>query len=284
MVKNHPADRNPGGQVPAAEGDSAVSVTNKVGSYSVNKNDVDIVLYDTPGFYGPDQTNGLPTFAEIRVETGGGIDLLLICKRMGSRLDSGDICIMQQITKNMGESVWKKAAYVLTFANEVKPPRRRGATPLTEAETIENYFADKLEKLEETLHEYLQEEGHVSADIAQKVPVVPAGYDDPALPGCSNWYGVLWLTLCERINAASQPALLKATCIPDVEPRQEDLPTTTPQLDQLILATGAGMKEAMHTFLRLGNSAVLRGVVMRVPAIKAKFFEWIKTFKHEKVE
>ena len=269
---------NRGGQM-AVEGDSVVSVTDEVRSYALKKNDVDVVLYDTPGLLdpAPNPTRfDYPTLDAIYKKSGGKIDLLIVCKRMGSRLDSGDTRMMQQITKYLGESVWRNAVFVLTFANEVKPPRYQEAMPPTEVESIK-YFAEKQLEIERTLREYLHKVGNVSAGIAEEVPVVPAGYNDQSLPWFSNWYGVLWLTLCERINAASQPALLKATCIPDVEPRQEDLPTTTPQLDQLKLATGAGMKEAIYTFLRLGNTAVLRKAVMRVPAIKAKFLEWIKT-------
>ena len=265
---------NRGGQM-AVEGDSVVSVTDEVRSYALRKNGVDVVLYDTPGLLDPTSFD-YPTLDAIYKKSGGKIDLLIVCKRMGSRLDSGDTRMMQQITKYLGESVWRNAVFVLTFANEVKPPRYQEAMPPTEVESIK-YFAGKQKEIEVTLHEYLHKVGNVSTDIAEKVPVVPAGYNDQSLPWRSNWYGALWLTLCERINAASQPALLKATCIPDVEPRQEDLPTTTPQLDQLKLATGAGMKEAIYTFLRLGNTAVLREAVMRVPAIKAKFLEWIKT-------
>ena len=240
----------------AEEGDSAASVTSEVEIYAVNKNGVDVVLYDTPGLLDPwpdENKCDVPTLSKIQKETDGEIDLLLICKRMGSRVDRGDIRIMQQITRYMGESVWKNAAYVLTFANEVKPSRRpRGAILPTEAE----YFEEKLRETDKILHEYLHEEGHVSADIAKEVPVVPAGYDDPSLPGCSNWFEVLWLTACSRIKAASQPAFLQVVHIPEAV-----LPD-----DQL---KSAPLKQILQT------------LAMKFPAmIAAKFHEWFS--KHKK--
>ena len=260
-------DEIPGGQA-AKEGDSAASVTSKVGIYAVNKNGVEMVLYDTPGLLDPDINKlDVPTLSKIQKETGGEIDLLLVCKRMGSRLDSGDIRVMQQITEYMGESVWKNAAYILTFANEVRPARRRGAKLPTEEETIDD-FARKEKEMEELLREYLHKEGHVTADIANEVPVVPAGYDDPSLPGCSDWYNVLWLTVCSRIKASSQPALLKVVHIP------QELRTVVPENQQKSVTGSHSKVSELLLFLR--------NLTMQVPAIGCKFREWVSNSKHKK--
>lgn len=262
----------------AVEGDSVVSVTDEVRSYAVEKNGVDVVLYDTPGLLDPNPTRlDYPTLDAIHKKSDGKIDLLIVCKRMGSRLDSGDTRMMQQITEYLGESVWRNAVFVLTFANEVKPPRHREAMPLTEAEPIE-YFADKQKEIEVTLRKYLHKVGNVSADIAEEVPVVPAGYDDQSLPECSNWYTVLWLTLLSRIKAASQPALLKGVPIPNVE--GDDLPTT-PLLGQQKLAVGPLLRETICKLPYVSDPVTLREVVMAVPAIKAKFLEWLKQHRQE---
>ena len=69
------------------------------------------------------------------------VDLMLFCINMTSaRFRQGDNQNLRIITKAFGESIWKNAIFVLTFANQVKPPPSRNGTPPRE------YFEERLQE------------------------------------------------------------------------------------------------------------------------------------------
>ena len=57
-----------------------------------------------------------------------------------ARFRQGDNQNLRIITKAFGESIWKNALFVLTFANQVKPPPSRKGTPPRE------YFEERLQE------------------------------------------------------------------------------------------------------------------------------------------
>ena len=100
--------------------------TTKVESFEYKYHDVDITIWDSLGLQ-----DGLDKKAEfvkdMQSKGCASSDLVLYCTRMNEqRLTKGDNDAIRKLTTGLGTSVWQNALFVLTFANEVKPPPVRG--------------------------------------------------------------------------------------------------------------------------------------------------------------
>ena len=92
------------------------------------------------------------------------------------------------------ERFWKNTLIVLTFANLVKPPRSSNCTPA-------DHFSKRILEWEAPLRRILIDEAGIAKEVAQEVPIVPAGYsDEPSLPAanCDVWLSELWLQSLQR--------------------------------------------------------------------------------------
>ena len=52
-------------------------------------------------------------------------------------------------------------------------------------------FEEKLGEFNTLLPKHLH--GHIPAHLLKQIPIVPAGYDDPNLPGHDDWLSKFWL-------------------------------------------------------------------------------------------
>ena len=118
---------------------------------------------------------------------------------------------IRKLTIGLGKSLWSNTIFVLTFANETRPPPPSPSMPSDKAKkNIIEFFSMWLKQWEQKLRETVIEVG-IEPDVAEKIPVVAAGYPTvQSLPGCDNWLSNLWVTSIKRMKEDSQPALLKA--------------------------------------------------------------------------
>ena len=113
----------------------------------------------------------------------------------------GDNQNLRIITKAFGESIWKNAIFVLTFANQVKPPP---STPPRE------YFEERLQEWKSQIDAVLKRNG-VPDTIAEAVKIIPTGYrEEYSLPGQFNWHNDLWST-CQQVSKEKRPILLQVS-------------------------------------------------------------------------
>ena len=198
------------GKYVAKEGDTLDPETSKVTEYHTTIKGVEVIIYDSPGLQ--DGTKNEDAYLRDMEEKCKKVDLILYCQKMtDTRIDSGDRAAMLKLSKAFGVNhFWTNTLFVLTFANEVKlPPQRHGDSD--EREPIHKYFEHKLIEWQTKLHRILCEVG-VERDLAEKVPVVPAGYHfDPSLPAtnCEYWLSNLWFKCLDRTADVAKPALLK---------------------------------------------------------------------------
>lgn len=191
----------------APEGDDVTSVTHTVNEYKDQINGVDVIIFDTPGLFDPEAHCDRETLQEICKKTGGTIDLLLICLKMTERIDVTHVQIIQKLKEVFPtDTVWKNTLLVLTFANEVHLPRTRGK-PQPEDETkLRDYFGKRLSEFRTKLPEYLR---HIPSHLLKEIPIVPAGYDEPNLPGYDDWLSKFWVKAFTRASDNAKPALLR---------------------------------------------------------------------------
>ena len=247
------------------EADTPYSVTQAVGDIVREIHGITVKLFDTPGLDDPAK-NDADTLQEIKQKTNGkgDIDLLLFCIRMTERIDMTHCEMIGKLAKVFGESIWKKKAlFVLTFANEVKAPREARGRP-DEKDSLRQHFIDKHEKFKTALvrsvSEYAKRDGIdpsliVSPDTIEQVPIVPAGYDEPGLPNCSDWLSHFWTEAFNRLQSTAQPALaIIAQSRFEENQRAENMqpyerPIAGSEVDEAI-SKSIGLGEILSTYIK----------------------------------
>ena len=198
----------------AKEGNTLNRETTSVQQFRVAcEGGVTITVWDSPGLQ-----DGLDKEDEyIKDMQSKGLaraDLVFYCQKMNeTRMVLDDSKAIRKLTEGLGKSLWSNTVFVLTFANDTHPPPNQKYRSLSEKEKIKKdleFFNDRLKEWKQHLQKAVINAG-VKPDIAEKIPVVAAGYEgDQSLPGCNNWLSNLWVTSIERMKENSQPALLKA--------------------------------------------------------------------------
>ena len=197
------------GKYVAKEGNTLNAETSKVMEYSTTIRGVEVVVYDSPGLQ--DGTNKEEEYLKDMEERCKKVDLILYCTKMTeTRIDKGDHEAIRKLSRAFGVNrFWSNTVFVLTFANEVQsPPRRSSSGP---QQPLEEFFQQRLGEWQEKLHKILCDAG-VEQEVAEKVPVVPAGYHiDLSLPvaGFEFCLSNLWFRCLDRTADAAKPAFLK---------------------------------------------------------------------------
>lgn len=196
------------GKCIAEEGEMLDPKTSKLMEYCTAIEDVDVVIYDSPGLQ--DGTSNEESYLKDMEDKCKQIDLILYCIKMtDTRVSQDEYDAMLKLTKAFGkDGFWKNALFVLTFANEVQPHRQRGTSmPRSESD----YFEERLAQWKTKLYQMLCDMG-IKKELALEVPIIPAGYHgDPSLPAmkCDYWLSNLWFAVLDRVADTAKPALLK---------------------------------------------------------------------------
>ena len=194
-----------GAEVAKEGGETLFTQTTQITHYRTRKLGIDVNIWDSPGMEVVSTSLALEKLVtDIRDEVRE-VDLVLFCTNMTSaRFRQGDNQNVRIMTKAFGESIWKNAVFVLTFANQVKPPPTRKGTPPRE------YFDERLLEWKGQIHAVLKRNG-VSDVLTESIRVVPAGYhdDECTLPGQYDWLSDLW-NMCIQISKDRVPVLLHA--------------------------------------------------------------------------
>ena len=165
---------------------------------------VTVIVFDSPGLQ--DGTGNEKQYLADLEKKCKEVDLVLYCTAMNeTRIRAEDAKAVRTLTQALGESFWKHAIFVLTFANCVElPPRKKQAE-------FSEFFCDKVQQWEKRLKDLVAQQLEPEvATCAEDIPVVLAGNaSTPSLPNCSSWLAKLWFTCLERTATDAQPALLK---------------------------------------------------------------------------
>ena len=202
------------GTMVSEEGEMLTSLTPDVTTYGFRKGGVQFYVVDTPGLQDRAKTDK-KTLSKIKEQISrtskSAIDLVIYCIDMThNRIDSSDESAIRHLTECFGESIWKNAVFVLTFANNAVPP-------LTYEGTETEWFEGRIGQFERELHDVLTT-AEVSEKISKIVPVVPAGYWKPTarlsdpwkLPDRHDWFNCFWLVCAFRMEQDASVALFKS--------------------------------------------------------------------------
>ncbi len=189
----------------ADEGHDLDPQTMIVSPFTTKRNDVDITVWDSPGLQ--DGTGNEAQYLDDMKQRCKNYDLVLYCTRMtDTRFREDDIQAIEKLTVAFGVDFWKHAVLVVTFANCVPTSSRNP-----------DAYKKKLQLFKEKIRQILTEKLRISAEIAEAVPVIPAGYFDGKdpnsrkLPNCEDWLSMLWYVSVLRMKDGAQPAMLKAS-------------------------------------------------------------------------
>jgi len=144
---------------------------------------VGVTFWDSPGIGNifSDEKEIITLLAEKCSET----DLLLYCLDMRQRLSKDDVKGITQLTEALGPELWKNAAFVLTFSNEVKPPPGSN-------EDLAKHFKDTFLSWNDAIGQLLRERLSVPEEIIRDISIVPTGYHQKSPPDRSDWFTPFW--------------------------------------------------------------------------------------------
>ncbi len=206
-----------GGAQVAEEGSSVRSVSNQIISYTTSfntpvpdkENEVTtLTAWDSPGFGDIfiSEKDREVRLSELRFAIDKA-HVFLYCFKITERITGDDIDGIVKITKELDPSIWRKAVFALTFANEIQIPKsdRRSVDQLPQ------FLTEKVEEWKQVIYEVLETRAGVPEDILRDISVVPVGYlaDNP--PDRNEWYTPFWIELFKKTRETGKPALLRLT-------------------------------------------------------------------------
>ena len=201
------------GKIVTVEGEELTAATQHVSGYGFCVRDVKFLVVDSPGLQDleQDDTETLDTIKRELVKVSSSFDLVIYCIDMtNKRVDGSERRAIIHLTECFGERVWENAVFTLTFANKVEqPPGYKGKL----VEFFKKRQKDFKKLLEDTLIK-----ANVSEKVAEKVPVIPAGYWRPVetipnpwkLPDRDDWFNNFWLVCALRMEDSATNALFKS--------------------------------------------------------------------------
>ena len=172
------------GSCVAKEGDSGLLTTMVVQKYSRTINGVSIEMFDTPGLQDPEKKDA-EVIQEIAKATNHEVDLILYCVSMRGSITNADVTGVELLTRAFGNSIWKNAVFVLTFADQVSS----------------DVYENRLSSMRRVLCRHTEKIASI-----KNVPVVAACDDDLQF---TNWPQRLLEVTTARVKAVATPALLQ---------------------------------------------------------------------------
>ena len=181
----------------AKEGADFDPVTKENHDIRVEKNGIEVILWDTPGLGSDDPEVSHQRLKEMRSESQC-IDLLLYCIKMDEMRWPGydEKCAIINITGTFGKQIWQNCQFTLTFGNEAAKNTSDKGKQIKE-------FKKRVEEFTNRIRKTIQKHAGLTNEEAAKLPVVPVG--DPHkkstdkkfcrdLPGGDDWFIKLFLS------------------------------------------------------------------------------------------
>ena len=167
-------------------------------------NDTKVKAYDTRGFFDPDIDESTLIEA-FRKECPNGFDLILICHRMIDRTDRSSSESLKFLTRVLGNDLWNRAIFVLTFTNLFLMHDQIADLKTNDAKAVA--ITRKRNEIRDVFCDILIGES-ISANICNNIPFVVAGREkEKVLPTTTDWLVDLWDKCIERCRDDAKPFL-----------------------------------------------------------------------------
>lgn len=160
---------------------------------SIGSRGVSVNFWDTPGLHNGMNVD-MDCIKDMKEEGCDNADIMLYCIKMSNtRFQEDDRKAIMSLTAELGEGIWERAVFVLTFASDVvarlklKHKYRPGEKP------VHRLFKDTVSKWKMALSKEVEKAG-VDSRVTASIPVVPVGYEneDLLLDVSDNWRESLW--------------------------------------------------------------------------------------------
>ena len=199
------------GEDVADEGQQRDSCTNTATPYKVTKEDIDILVWDSPGLQdgNADYSNWyLENLKDINSRYG--IDVVVYCLKMDDRrFYSEDKKAIRKLTEGFGKELWKKTVIALTFANKIQDP-----------DEIDHdiYFLKEFTEWERQLRGVpsgILTELQIDSQVLSALPIIPVGNyagrpkKPKPLPNGDHWLSELWISCYSVMSDTAGIALYK---------------------------------------------------------------------------
>ena len=165
------------GEEKAPEG-SMKPCTEDVNCYTTLVDGILLNVFDSPGLQ--DGTGGDRSYILEMAKKYSTPSLLIYCTKMRDPIKPHEKEALGNLFSAFGENVWKKFVIALTFANEVRPPRRKERTA---------HFQDIMTRKKKALRDCfkgLGKEKLFDEQIAHRIFLV-GSEDEVDLPTVQNW-------------------------------------------------------------------------------------------------
>ena len=240
------------GEEVAVAAKSPTGVTPAVVRYERVVENIYLQVFDTPGLDDPYRDDE-DTVREMVEKTEGRVDLLMFCLDIRNRVTRNDIESMKLFTTAFGTQVWTNTVFVLTFANKIEAS--------SESE-LRKAFDSQVKSYTNHIHNFLREKCNVEESVARLVPVVPAGYYQPTLPGCKDWLTDLWLESFKRIRHPANAAFFKMGA-----PRfwsETDLGYKPPYMRKLAVKLKSGLKQLSELVIEAWKAGLIQDIIIAI--------------------
>ena len=191
----------------AKEGKGGEAATSVVSKYErTSKNGMTVCLFDTPGFGDLDMEDD-DIIAMVECETEKNLDVVFYCISLSGpcRVQQADIQAIKVITRAFTGDTWKRAVFVLTFANDL-------ASVKCEAE----YHAT-IANIKEKVRKMLRKDPLISEEVIDQLPIVTAGhstqtplkYEAKECKSMGGWDNRLFVKALEQVDPEMVPTLFE---------------------------------------------------------------------------
>ena len=199
------------GEDVADEGQQRDSCTNTATPYKVTKEDIDILVWDSPGLQdGNDDCSNWYLENLKDINSRYGIDVVIYCLKMDDRrFYSEDKKAIRKLTEGFGKELWKKTVIALTFANKIQDP-----------DEIDHdiYFLKEFTEWERQLRGVpsgILTELQIDSQVLSALPIIPVGNyagrpkKPKPLPNGDHWLSELWISCYSVMSDTAGIALYK---------------------------------------------------------------------------
>lgn len=182
----------------AQEGDTLDPTTSEVQEIKQMVHGISLSIFDSPGLQ--DGTSREDEYLQDMQRKCEKVDLVLYTIKMtDQRINVEDTDAMGKLTEAFGYDFWKKAMFVMTFANELRSPEY----PEDKREN-RKLFEERLQLWKDSLPLYVEQRSNIPISIGKEMPVVPAGYYKIRdLPGRRFWFSQFWKAALDRMMESS---------------------------------------------------------------------------------
>ena len=196
------------GEYVAEEGDSRYRETTNVTQYEKKVGDVTVTIYDSPGLQdGISDKTVEEQYLKDLEKNCREVDLNLYCVRMNERMCPSEGDAIVKLSRAFGmEKFWQNTLLMLTFANEF----RLSINKSSDSSSLVGHFNKRMTEWKTLLQDVLINKAGITKEVAENVPIVPAGYsDEPFLPAANSdyWLSKLWFHCLDRRKDNAKPIL-----------------------------------------------------------------------------